>query len=83
MDGDRSVVDRRDLLESELQEFVREVFEDGWEFGDEHLPNPTYASYAERNEALEKFDKRINELLISYFDSKASDVGAQDEASKA
>lgn len=79
MDGDRSVVDGRDILESELQELIREAFEKGWEFGDEHLSNPTYASYAERNEALEKFDNRLHRLLISYYDSKTSDVGAQDE----
>lgn len=82
MDGDRPVVDGRDLLESGLQELVREVFEEGWEFGSDDLPN-TECGYAESEEAHERHDKKLHELLISYFDGEASDVGTQDEASEA
>ena len=83
MDGDRPMVDGRDLLESRLQELVREAFEEGWEFGDEDLPDPSCCCYAETVEAYRKYDKKLHELLVSYFDSEASDVGAQDEASEA
>lgn len=82
MDGDRPVVDGRDLLESGLQELVREVFEEGWEFGSDGLPN-TECGYAESEEAHARHDKKLHELLISYFDGETSDVGAQDEASEA
>ena len=65
-------------LESELCDFVQEVFEEGWEFGKDDLPNP-YCGYAESSEAHAKHNERIHELLISYPDGPASDVGAQDE----
>ena len=79
LDGDRSMADRRDLLESELQKLVWEAFCEGWTFGDEDLPNPDYCGYAETTEANERYNKRIHELLISYLDGPTSDVGAQDE----
>lgn len=82
MDGDRPVVDGRDLLESGLQELVREVFEEGWEFGSDGLPS-TECGYAESEEAHKRHDKKLHELLISYFDGETSDVGTQDEASEA
>lgn len=82
MDGDRPVAARRDIFESELQKLVREAFEDGWGCGDIGLPDPYSCCYAEREEAYEVYGKRIHELLISYFDSSASDVGSQDETSE-
>lgn len=82
MDGDRPMADRRDLLESELQNLLREAFEEGWEFGDDDLPDPSCAGYAEQREAYEKYDKKLHELLISYFDGETSNVGSQDEASE-
>lgn len=83
MDGDRPMADRRDLLESRLQELVQEAFEEGWEFGYDNLPDPSIAVYAEREEAYEKFDTKLHELLISYLDRETSDAGTQDEASEA
>lgn len=82
MDGDRPMVDGRDLLEFKLQNLIREVFEEGWEFGSDGLPN-TECGYAESEEAHARHDKKLHELLISYFDREASDVGAQDETSEA
>lgn len=81
MDGDRPVVDGRDLLESELQGLVREVFEEGWEFGIDDLPS-TECGYAESEEAHARHNRKLHELLISYLDGPASDVGAQDETSE-
>ena len=81
MDGDRPVVDGRDIFESKLQGFVREVFEEGWEFGCDGLPN-TECGYAESTEAHARHDKKLHELLISYLDGPTGDVGAQDEASE-
>lgn len=70
MDGDRPMVDRRDLLESELQELIHDVF--------------IYGKYSPIGYAsLDGYSERLHELLISYFDGEASDVGAQDEASEA
>lgn len=83
MDRNRSVVDGRDIFASELQMLVRNAFEEGWEFGKEDLPDPECASYKERNDAYNRLDKRIEELLISYHDSPTSYVGAQDETSQA
>lgn len=76
MDGDRPVADRCDIFESELQKLIREAFEEGWKFGDEHLPNPEYCLYAEQKEAHEKYDKKLHELVVSYFDSLTSDGDA-------
>lgn len=82
MDGDRPMVDGRDIFESELQGLIREVFEEGWEFGSDGLPS-TECGYAESEEAHARHDKKLHELLISYFDSPTSDVVTQDEASEA
>lgn len=79
MDGDRPVVDGRDIFESELQGFVREVFEEGWEFGIDDLPS-TECGYAESAEAHARHDKKLHELIVSYFDGPTGDVGTQDEA---
>ena len=78
MDGDRPVVDGRDIFESELQGLIREVFEEGWEFGIDDLPS-TECGYAESEEAHARHDKKLHELLISYLDGPTSDVGAQNE----
>lgn len=82
MDGDRPMADGRDLFESELQGLLREVFEEGWEFGIDDLPS-TECGYAESVEAHARHDKKLHELIISYLDEPSSDVGAQDEASEA
>lgn len=79
MDRDRPVVDGRDIFESKLQGLVREVFEEGWEFGSDGLPS-TECGYAESEEAHARHDKKLHELLISYLDGPTSDVGTQDEA---
>ena len=67
MVGDRPVVDGRDLLESQLQNLIREVFEEGWEFGSDGLPN-TECGYAESEEAHARHGKKLHELLVSHFD---------------
>lgn len=82
MDGDRPMVDGRDIFESELQGLIREVFEEGWEFGSDGLPS-TECGYAESEEAHARHDKKLHELLVSHYDSEATDVGTQDEASEA
>lgn len=82
MDGDRPVVDGRDIFESKLQELIREVFEEGWEFGIDDLPS-TECGYAESAEAHARHDKKLHELIVSYLDGPTSDVGSQDEASEA
>ena len=83
MDGDRPVVDGRDIFESKLQELVWEAFCEGWTFGDEDLPDPECCGYAETTEAHERYNKRIHELLISCLDGPSSDVGSQDETAEA
>ena len=82
MDGDRPVVDKRDIFESKLQGFVRGVFEEGWQFCNDGLPDPSYALYSEREWVYKKLDEELHELLISYLDGPTSDVGAQDETPK-
>ena len=77
----RPVVDGRDLLEFKLQNLIREVFEEGWEFGSDGLPN-TECGYAESEEAHARHDKKLHELLVSHYDGETSDAGAQDEASE-
>lgn len=79
MDGDRPVVNGRDIFESKLQDLIREAIEEAWEFGKDDLPDPSYPGYAEATELLAKCDKKLHELLISYLDVPASDVGPQDE----
>lgn len=81
MDGDRPMVVGRDLLESELQRFIREVFEEGWEFGIDDLPS-TECGYAESVEAHARHDKKLHELLISYLVGPTSDADAQDKSAE-
>ena len=75
------MVDGRNIFESELQGFVREVFEEGWEFGSDGLPS-TECGYAESEEAHARHDKKLHELIVSYLDGPTSDVGTQDEAAE-
>lgn len=82
MDGDRPVVGGRDLLEFKLRNFIREVFEEGWEFGIDDLPS-TECGYAESVEAHARHDKKLHELIVSYLDGPTDDVGIQDETSEA
>ena len=77
MDGDRPVVDGRDIFESKLQELVRKVWDDARKYGD----GLRYAG-VDKKVFLDRYDYDIHKLLISYFDSLTSDVGAQDEASE-
>lgn len=72
MDGDRPVVDGRDIFESELQDLIREA----WAIGTVDAEDTEWT-----NLDKELFPK-LHELLISYFDGPTSDVGAQDEASE-
>lgn len=81
MDGDQPVVDGRDIFESKLQELIREVFEGGWEFGRDDLPDPD-CGYAESTEAHARHNKKLHELLIFYLDGPTSDVSCQIEASE-
>ena len=73
MDGDRLVVDGRDLLEFELQELVRDAFFCGFMHG--------LRRDVERFKGYKIYDSQIHELLISYLDGPTSDVGSQNEAS--
>ena len=77
MDGDRPVVDGRDLLESELQNLVRKVWDDARKYGD----GLRYAG-VDKKVFLNRYAYDISKLLISYLDDPASDVGTQDEASE-
>lgn len=74
MDGDRPMVDGRDLLESRIQELIR----DAWTIGCIDGENDEWRSDYEK----ELFPK-LHELLVSYYDRETSDVGAQDETSEA
>ena len=73
MDGDRPVVDGRDIFESELQELLLEA----WAIGTSDGENDDW-SYRVQEELYPK----LHELLISYLDGPTSDVGSQDEASE-
>ena len=77
MDGDRPVVDGRDIFESKLQELVRKVWDDARKYGN----GLRYAGVAKKV-YLDRYDYDIHKLLISYFDSPTSDVGFQNEASE-
>lgn len=72
MDGDRPVVDGRDIFESKLQELVRDAFWEGWIRG---LKRDSRFN-------LELYDEATHKLLVSYFDGPTGDVGAQDETSE-
>lgn len=71
------MVDGRDIFEFKLQELVRKVWDDARKYGD----GLRYAG-VDKKVFLDRYDYDIHKLLISYFDSLASDAGAQDEASE-
>ena len=71
------MVDRRNIFESKLQELVRKVWDDARKYGD----GLRYAG-VDKKVFLDRYDYDIHELLISYLDGPASDVGAQDEISE-
>ena len=75
MDGDRPVVDVRDLLEFELQDLIRKVWNEACKYRD-----VLYYAGVDKEVFLRGYDCDIHKLLISHFDSLTSDVGAQDEA---
>lgn len=72
MDGDRSVVDGRDIFESKLQKLLREA----WAIGCGDGYNDEWSDWHK-----ELFPK-LHELVISYLDGPTSDVGTQDETSQ-
>ena len=76
LDGDRPMANRRDLLESELQDLIREAWEDGQGYS---LYGNTFLY---DRESRKRISTKLHELLISYFDSSSGDVGAQDETLK-
>lgn len=76
MDGDRPMADGRDLLESKIQNIIYEAVVYG-------RYNPHKAVWELECEGISEYFERLHELLVSYFDSEASDVGTQDETSEA
>lgn len=67
MNGDRPVVDGRDLLESGLQELVREVWNDAREYG-----GMLYGREDIKAAFFRGYNYDIHKLLISYFDGETS-----------
>ena len=76
MDGDRPMANGRDLLESKIQNIIYEAVVYG-------RYNPHKAIWELECEGIGEYFERLHELLVSYFDSEASDVGPQDETSEA
>ena len=74
MDGDRPMVVGRDLLESELQDLIRKVWNEACKYG-----NALYYARVDKEVFLRGYDYDIHELLTSYLDSPSGDVSAQDE----
>lgn len=77
MDGDRPVVDGRDLLEFELQDLIRKVWNEARKYGD-----ALYYAGVDKEVFLREYDCDIHELLIAHLDGPTGDAGAQDEASE-
>lgn len=77
MDGDRPVVDGRDLLEFELQDLIRKVWNEARKYGD-----ALYYARVDKEVFLRGYDCDIHNILISYLDVPSSDVGSQNEASE-
>ena len=78
LDGDRSMADGRDILESELQKLVRKVWNDARKYGE-----ALYYARVDKEVFLSGYDFDIHKLLISYLDSPTGDVGTQDETPEA
>lgn len=74
MDGDRPVVDGRHLLESELQDLIRKVWNEARKYGD-----ALYYARVDKEVFLRGYDCDIHNILVSYLDSPTSDVAPQDE----
>lgn len=77
MDGDRPVVDGRDLLESELQDLIRKVWNEACKYRD-----VLYYARVDKEVFLRGYDCDIHELLISYLDGPTGNVGPHDETSE-
>ena len=77
MDGDRPMVDGRDIFESKLQDLIRKVWNEACKYGD----GLRYAG-VDKKVFLNRYDYDIHKLLISYLDGPTSDVGSQNEASE-
>lgn len=77
MDGDRPMVDGRDLLEFELQDLIRKVWNEACKYG-----NVLCYAGVDKEVFLRGYDCDIHELLISYLDGPTGDVGFQNEASE-
>ena len=75
MDGDRPVVDGRELLEFELQDLIRKVWDDACKYGD----GLRYTG-VDKKVFLNRYDYDIHKLLISYLDDPASDMGSEEGA---
>lgn len=74
MDGDRPVVDGRDIFERQIQAIVRDAFIFGYACLDVNQFRREYTQGSRK-----ECQKQVHEAFISYFDGPASDVGAQDE----
>lgn len=77
MDGDRPVVDGRDLLEFELQDLIRKVWNEARKYGD-----VLYYAGVDKEVFLRGYDCNIHNLLASYLDGPTGDVGPKDEVSE-
>ena len=75
MDGDRPVVDGRELLEFELQDLIRKVWNEACKYRD-----ALYYAGVDKEVFLRGYDCDIHELLISYLDCPTSDMGSEEGA---
>ena len=71
------MVDGRYLLESELQDLIRKVWNEACKYRD-----VLYYAKVDKEVFLRGYDYDIRELLISYLDGPTGDVGPQDETSE-
>lgn len=78
MDRNRPMADGRDLLESRLQELIREAWGNGYAAHDWWM-HPAKCP----DDRIKEWNEKLHKILISYLDGEAGDVGAQDEASEA
>lgn len=77
MNGNQPRVDGRDLLEFELQDLIRKVWNEACKYG-----NVLCYAGVDKEVFLRRYDYDIHELLISYLDGPTGDVGFQNEASE-
>ena len=71
------MVDGRDLLESELQDLIRKIWNEACEYG-----TVLYYAGVDKEVFLRGYDFDIHNLLISYLDGPTGNVGSQNEASE-